>query len=349
MKTVKPNKLNRGDTVAVVSLSWGGPSVYPDVYQKGIEYIQAVLGLKVKEYPTALADADYLYHHPEVRATDLNNAFADNEVKAIFSTIGGDDSLRLLPYLDPQIALENPKILMGYSDTTISNTYYNHCGLVTFNGPAIMAGLAQASNLGQDYQKHISDLLFGENLLNGYEYPKFSKFTNGYADWKNLENSNKVKGWQNATGMNWIQGKATTGELYGGCIEVLEFLKGTKYWPGNDFWEGKILFLETSEDKPSITQLKYFLRNYGLMGVFDKVAAVIFGRARDYLVKEKKELDEMIEKVICQEFGNKKITIVTDLDFGHTDPQIILPLGIEAKLDPEGHTFSLLESPYSDN
>jgi muramoyltetrapeptide carboxypeptidase LdcA involved in peptidoglycan recycling len=349
MKTVKPKKLSKGDTVGVVSLSWGGPSVYPKVYKKGIEYIQDVLGLKVKEYPTALADADYLYHHPEVRATDLNNAFADNEVKAIFSTIGGDDSLRLLPYLDPQIALENPKILMGFSDTTISNVFYNCHGLVTFNGPSVMAGLAQANNLGQDYQKHIRDMLFGENLLKGYKYPKFSKFADGYADWKNLENSNKIKGWQNTTGTRWVQGGETTGTLFGGCVEVLEFLKGTKYWPGNDFWEGKILFLETSEDKPTITQLKYFLRNYGLMGVYDKVSAVIFGRARDYSEEEKKELDEMIEKVICEEFGNKKITIVTNMDFGHTDPQIILPLGIEAKLDSDQNTLSLLESPYANN
>ena len=114
MKFVKPKKLLKGDTVAIVSPSWGGPSIFPHVYESGLETIKR-LGLKVKEYPSARKEADFLYANPEFRAKDINNAFEDSEVKAIFTSIGGDDSVRILPFLDANIIKKNPKIILGYS------------------------------------------------------------------------------------------------------------------------------------------------------------------------------------------------------------------------------------------
>ena len=87
------------------------------------------------------------------------------------------------------------------------------------------------------------------------------------------------------------------------------------------------------------------LRNYGMQGIFDKVAAVLFGRARDYTDEEKVELDQMIIGVIKGEFGNGRVPVVTNMDFGHTDPQIILPLGVNAEVDCSNKTFKLTESP----
>jgi muramoyltetrapeptide carboxypeptidase LdcA involved in peptidoglycan recycling len=146
MNFIKPTRLAIGDTLAIVSPSWGGPSIFPDIYNSGIEYLKS-LGLKIKEYPSSKADAKYIYSNPEFRARDINDAFADDTVNAIISTIGGDDSVRLLPYLDRNIAINNPKILMGYSDTTVLTTFYNNAGIVTFNGPSVMAGFSQAINL----------------------------------------------------------------------------------------------------------------------------------------------------------------------------------------------------------
>ena len=50
-------------------------------------------------------------------------AFADKEIKAIIANIGGDDSIRILRYLDKEIILKNPKIFMGYSDITTINVF----------------------------------------------------------------------------------------------------------------------------------------------------------------------------------------------------------------------------------
>ena len=159
MKYVKPRKLKEGDTVAVISPSWGGPSVFPHIYDNGIRVLKAIFGLKVKEYPTARMSADELARNPRARAQDINNAFRDKEVNAIITTIGGDDSIRVLQYLDRTAVQEHPKIFMGYSDTTTYNTLFNQWGLVTFNGPAIMCGFSQLENFKRFGRSHKSNTI----------------------------------------------------------------------------------------------------------------------------------------------------------------------------------------------
>src|SRR3989344_4296807 len=109
MNYKKPTKLKQGDTVAIVSPSWGGPSVFPHVYENGLK-ILTEWGLKIKEFPTARMDSTFLRENPQVRAKDINDAFADPEVKAIFASIGGNDSVRTVPFLDKDIIYRNPKI-----------------------------------------------------------------------------------------------------------------------------------------------------------------------------------------------------------------------------------------------
>lgn len=343
MTFIKPNRLKKGDTVAVISPSWGGPSVFPHIYESGIETLKT-LGLKIKEYPTARADADQTYNNPRMRADDVNNAFEDPEVKAIITSIGGDDSVRILPYLKSESIKKNPKILLGYSDTTTLTTYCNQLGLVALNGPSIMAGLSQWNNLPKEFQDHVEQFLF--NPPESFEYTPFKQYSNGYLDWSNKENIGKVKDPIETKGWQWLQGESVAkGHLFGGCIEVMEFLKSTKYWPEENFWKGKILFLETSEDKPSPEQVKWMLRNYGIQGIYDKISGLLVGRARDYSEEENKELYGNIVKIVSQEFGKSNIPIVANMDFGHTDPQYIMPLGIEAEIDCKAKKFRLIEAP----
>src|SRR5687768_2795347 len=131
MKYIKPPKLKEGDTIAALSPSWGGPSAFPHIYENGIRVLRDIFGLNVKEYPTARMSPEKLYDNPKIRARDVTDAFADREVKAIITTIGGDDSIRILPYLNLNIIIRNPKIIMGYSDTSTILTYLNQHGLVT--------------------------------------------------------------------------------------------------------------------------------------------------------------------------------------------------------------------------
>ncbi len=343
---IKPKKLKKGDTVAIVSPSWGGPNIFPHIYEAGIKALEDI-GLKIKEFPSARKDADYLYKNPEFRAKDINNAFADKEVKAIFASIGGDDSVRILPYLDTEIIKKNPKIIMGYSDNTTLLTYFNQLGLVTLNGPTIMGGFAQWQNQDSKFREHIKTILF-ENPET-YVFKPYNFYHNGYLDWSNKNNVGKLNPAIKNSGWNWLQGDSIVqGELFGGNIEVLEFLKGTEFWPNKEYWNNKILFFETSEEKPSPEQVKWMLRNYGMQGVFNKASALLFGRAKEYSSEETKQLNDYVVKIVRDEFGNKTMPIITNMDFGHTDPQWIMPLGIKAEINCEKKEFKLVEKIFED-
>lgn len=342
MKYIKPPKLKIGDTVAVVSPSWGGPDAFPHIYAKGLENLRS-LGLKVKEYPTARMDEDTLTKNPEIRAKDINDAFADTEVKAIICSIGGDDSIRLLPYLDKEVAIKNPKILMGYSDNTTLLIYFNLIGLVTFHGPTVMSGLAQIDSVSPLFKKHLQEILFeNKEKIN---FPNYDSYSEGYPDWSIISNVGKVN--EPKTNEPWfvVQGEGTVeGKLIGGCVEVIDFMKGTEFYPDLDFFKNKIFFLETSEEKPTVEDMRRILRNYGVQGFFHNIKALVFGKFNSYSYDEKNEFYAMVKDVVINEFKNENLPIVANLNFGHMDPQWVLPLGVEVSININRNEFTLIEN-----
>ena len=338
----KPARLQPGDTVAVLSLSWGGPSVYPNVFDLGLSNLRDFLGVKIKEYPTTRMAKDDLYKRPQQRADDLNAAFADPAVKAIVSSIGGDDSVRLLPHLDAPAIAANPKILMGFSDTTIGLAFANQQGLVTFHGPSVLAGFAQMKTLPAAFGSHVREMLSAP--MDEYTYEAYGGRVTAFEDWGVPGYSGKLE-LQPNPGWRWLQGDGLArGRLFGGCIEVLEFLKGTAWWPAPDFWLDKILFLETSEEKPTPDQVKWMLRNYGMQGVFDRITGLLFARPMRYSSEERERLHKVVLEVVAGEFGRPDLPVVADMDFGHEAPQSIMPLGVLAEIDCERQTFRLVEA-----
>lgn len=123
MNLIKPVRLSRGDKVATISLSWGGAGDSDILwrYNVGKKRLEKEFGLEVVEMPHTLSGTDYIYNNPEKRAEDLMAAFKDKSIKAIFSCIGGDESVRLLPYIKFDVIRDNPKIFIGYSDTTVTH------------------------------------------------------------------------------------------------------------------------------------------------------------------------------------------------------------------------------------
>lgn len=120
---IKPKKLKKGDKIAVVSLFWGGLGDDSLIHKLRIaeERLEKIFGLKVICMPHALKGSEFVARHPELRAKDLMDAFADTSISAVFCAIGGDDTIRILPYVDLEIIKDNPKIFMGYSDSTINH------------------------------------------------------------------------------------------------------------------------------------------------------------------------------------------------------------------------------------
>ena len=337
----RPRALTPGDTVAVVSPSWGGPHAFPHIYEQGLAVLRG-WGLRVREYPSTRLPDSVLHGDPALRARDINDACGDDEIAAVFASIGGDDSVRILPLLDTQRIARNPKIFMGFSDTTTLLSTIHQLGIVTFHGPSVMAGIAQSASQSPAARAHLHTMLFeGGTALT---YQAATHYAHGYHDWADTSGTNTIGPLQLSRGWQFLQGSGVvTGQWYGGCIEVLEFLKGTRFWPAADFWHGKILFLETSEEKPSVLAVTRWLRNYAVMGALGQLSALVIGRPKDYTLSEQLALDAAVLRVVHTEFGLSHLPIITNFDTGHTVPQVVIPLGVRAEIDCRAMTVRLIE------
>lgn len=346
---IKPPRLRPGDRVAAVSLSWGGPGEIPYRYEAGKRQLEAEFGVTVVEMPHALADPEWIGDNPQARASDLMQAFADPSIHGIISTIGGDDSIRLLPYLDLDVIRAHPKIVMGYSDTTVTLMACLKAGLVSFYGPAIMSGFAENSGMFPYMVESVRRTLFSSEPI-GRVAPNLDGWTVEHLDWADPDNQARKRKLNPSAGWSFLQGRGVhRGHLIGGCFEVLDWLRGTDVWPPAETWRGAILFLETSEDAPPPEAVLRGLRTYAAMGILRELSGILFGRPGGGVPPEWfEEYDEAICAVVRDEEGLTDLPIVTRMDFGHTDPMFVLPYGVEAEIDCDAEKLTILESATAD-
>jgi muramoyltetrapeptide carboxypeptidase LdcA involved in peptidoglycan recycling len=346
---LKPRKLEPGDKVAAISMSWGGPGTFPHRYEAGKRQLQEEFELTVVETHHALCSADWLEHNPRVRADDLMEAFADPSIKAIISTIGGDDSMRLLPYLDLEVMRANPKIVMGYSDTTVTHLACFAAGLVSFYGPAIMAGFGENGGLFPYMVNSVRRTLFSSDPV-GIIEPNSEGWTVEFLDWAEPENQLHRRKLNPAQGWTYLQGEGVRrGHLIGGCLEVLDWLRGTDVWPDAEAWQDAILFLETSEEAPSPTRVLRVLRALASVGILARLSGILFGRPGGPVPPEQfREYDRVLLQVVTDEEGLAELPVITGMDFGHTDPMFLLPYGVEAEIDCKRRQFAITEAAVVD-
>ena len=336
----RPRPLAPGSRVALVSPSWGGPGSFPHRYEMGVGELRERFGLEIVEMPHVRADAEWVWRHPEARADDLNAAFADASIDAVFTTIGGDDSVRVLPHLDAGVLAANPKAFLGFSDTTTLHVFALINGVQTFYGPSVMAGIAENGGT-LPFTEH----WFRRAVMSGEpigDLPVAEEWTEEHVEWAEIERAGDRRSMQPNPGWRWLGGdRRAEGHLVGGCLDVLEFLKQTPWWPSMDIWDGAIFYWETSEEAPPPSLVKYWLRNYGMQGILDRLAGMLVGRPRSYTAEQRAELATVIADVVAVEFGRPDLPIVLDLDFGHTDPQLTIPNGATAVIDPQTRRVSI--------
>jgi muramoyltetrapeptide carboxypeptidase LdcA involved in peptidoglycan recycling len=340
----KPPALKPGDTVAAVTLSWGGPGAYPHRYQSGKAQLEAALDVRVVEMAHTLAPPDFVRRHPAARAADLMAAFADSSINAVISTIGGDDSIRILPYVDLGVLRSNPKIFLGYSDSTVTHFLCQAAGIGSFYGPSIMAGFGEN---GGPFPSMLDSVLrtLCTPASPGRWAPSPEGWTAEHLAWT-PENQSRQRRLAPPEPWRWLQGKGRhLGWLTGGCVEVVDFLRGGAFWPPARDWAGAVLFLETSEDKPPPAALRQWLRSYAHLGILSRLAGIMLGRPGGGVpVSEWGAYDEALLTVVVEEEGLTDLPIVTALNFGHTDPMAVLPYGRQIQLDCDQQTIVIMES-----
>ncbi|WP_152657031.1 S66 peptidase family protein [Oceanobacillus sp. CFH 90083] len=342
---IQPPKLSPDDKVATVSLSWGGagePSLHWR-YQQGVGRLKSIFGLEVVPMPNSLKGQAYLAEHPEARAEDLMTAFQDPEIKGIISNIGGDDSIRLLPYIDFEIIRQNPKVFMGFSDTTIAHLFCFHAGLSSFYGPAIMTDFAENVAMDDYTVKTIKNMIFQAEAAGDIPAPE--KWTSEFLEW-NISNKSIARTMYPNRGYELLQGNGIVkGRLIGGCIEVLEFAKGTAIWPQQKAWQNSILFFETSEEQPNPEQVQRWLRNYAAQGILQQTNGIIF--AKPYGETHYDAYKETILSVLAEN-GLTELPVLYGISFGHTEPKTPIPYGRLAQIDCHQASFAIIEAAVTD-
>ena len=314
-------------------------------YQVGKERLESIFELEVVETPHALCDPEWVYNNPKARAEDLMQAFLDPTIKGIFSSIGGDDSIRILPYIDFEIIRQNPKVVLGYSDTTVMHFICLKAGLSTFYGTSVMTGFSENVKMHDYTITAIKRSLFITEPIGKIPLP-VNGWTKEHLDWNEPTNQNIQRKMNPLSPWKFMgcTEKTVQGRLLGGCVEVLQFINGTELWPALGIWEDSILFLETSEEGMSPLHLKRFLRNIAAQGILAKIAGILFSKpgGAQVLSSQFNDYDEAILDVF-EEYEIPKIPVVTNMDFGHSDPMWVIPYGCLAEINPFEQTVSLLE------
>jgi len=340
---VKPEALRPGDRVAIVSTSWGGPAVFPHRYEAGKRYLADAFGIVAVEMPHALRDADWLDRNPKARAEDINAAFADPSIKGIIASIGGDDAVRLIPHIDLDVIVRNPKVFLGYFDPTILHFGCLKAGLCSFYGPTIMSGFAENGGMHAYAETSLRKAVFQTTPIGEIE-PNRQGWTVEHLPWKDPENQNRHRKLTPSTGPRTLQGRSTVqGHLIGGCAEVLEMLKGSDWWPPAEYWSSAILFYETSEEAPAATQVLRWLRNFAAQGILHRLSGIVLGRPGGQTDEAYRQEQELSVVRALDEAGLQNLPVLAELDFGHTDPIATLPYGVMAEIDCARSRLSILE------
>lgn len=330
--------------VAIVSLSSGmiGESFVQFETEIGLRRMKE-LSLNVKFMPHACMGVDYVRDHPEKRAEDLLAAFRDPEIDMILCAIGGDDTYRLLPYLFDHNELAGAvtdKVFLGFSDTTINHLMLHKVGLRTFYGQAFLSDLCE---LGPDMHPYTRK--YFEELITTGSIQEITPSDVWYRERELFSPDQVGKALVPCPnqGFELLQGSARfSGKILGGCIDsIYDMFYGDRYadmpelcrkyhlFPEAQEWKGKILLLETSEEKPAPGKYRKALEQLKNKGVFEAVNGVLAGKPMDETYAQ--EYKELLAEVI----DRPELPILFNLNIGHAMPRCIMPFGTEAHVDAE--------------
>lgn len=320
-KLLVPKMLKEGDTIAVVSPSWGGPHDEPENYRRSKTALRDFFNLTVVDMPHAKRSPEYLQKNPQARAEDIIMAFEDNTIKGIIASIGGLDSIRLLPHMDWSVMTDNPKVFMGFSDTTCVHFMCRKAGMSSFYGPSMLANFATDPVLPYTV-KQTSAALFQHHTRRSVPF-----YDDGYP-------------------RRVLQGSRTAeGRLLGGCIETFEMMASTMLWPEPHEFDNAILFIETVPSFTTVEAFKERLRAVGRQGIYERLNGVLFGRVGDGkgISLAADRYNAALREVIGTEFGCKSLPVFINVEFGHTQPMTVLPYGALVEMDTKTAAITFKE------
>ena len=250
-----------------------------------------------------------------------------------------------MPYINFNTIRQNPKIVLGYSDSTVLHFICLKAGVASFYGTAVMTGFAENVQMHDYTVSAIRQSFFSKAKVGRIPEPS-EGWTKEFLDWQHPSNQAIQRKLEPAIKWEFIgcTERIVQGRLLGGCVEVLQFINATKIWPSLDIWDRCILFLETSEEGVAPLFLKRFLRNLAAQGILAKLAGILFSKpgGPNVLASQFNNYGKAILEVF-DEFELPQVSVVVNMDFGHSDPMWVIPYSCLAEINPLEKTVSLLE------
>lgn len=303
-------RLKKGDTIGLISPS--GPLDNKSI-KESINFLKQ-LGFNIKDGKHIYDKWGYLAGKDKDRAQDLMDMFLDTAVDMILCVRGGYGAMRILPLIDFNIIKNNPKIFAGFSDiTTLINTIYEKCNIITFHSPMCNSNLHDKITL--------------EGFLN--------VLTCGYKPFT-IKNS-KNKSSEYFTDSIYFNGTSAKGKLVGGNLSLISSTVGTPYEINT---KNKILFIEDVSEEPY--QIDRMLTQLILSNKLQECAGIILGQFKNCTLPHYTRsltLDEVLKNRIIN-LG--KPTLV-NFQCGHSYPRLTIPIGAEIELDCIKESIHILE------
>lgn len=330
--------------IAIISLSRGilGEPFVSHELEIGLARLKNY-GLEVIFTESALKGIEYIKNNPQERAKDLLNSLNDKSIDMILCAIGGDDTYRLLPYLFENDELkkavkDNKKIFLGYSDTTWNHFMFNKFGFKTFYGQAFISDICELEDEMLSYSRKYFEELIIEESINKIEpsdvwYSVRNSFDASQIGIKRNIHINQ--------GFQLLQGAPVfSGEILGGCIESLyDMFDNSRYpdtvnlckkyniFPSAKEWKGKILLLETSEEKSEPDLYRKMLKTLKETGIFDSISGILVGKPFDEIYYNE------YKSILLEEINNKNLPVVYNINIGHAAPHCIIPFGVKSTVN----------------
>jgi len=303
---IKPPALRPGDLIGVVAPA---SNIKPDMLDEGCRELQR-LGYRTLYRPGITTFHRYLSGTTERRAAEFLEMLRNPEVHAIFCARGGYGSAHIIPYIEPELLIANPKIINGSSDITSLLTLLDRSGLVGFYGPMVATAILQGE---RGYNASVFfDVLSGKTV----RFP--------------------------LDGTSVLRSGTAEGRLTGGCLSVVMTTLGT---PHEIDTTDAILVLEDLGEKPyeidrMLTQLKQ-------AGKLESVRGFVFGEMLNCFQNANQGYS--LEEVVMDVLGDTTVPILYGFPTGHTSgPNVLVPFGVQARLSLGAESvFELLEPAVS--
>ncbi|MFH8607380.1 LD-carboxypeptidase [Streptomyces sp. NPDC018029] len=306
---VRPARLTPGARVAVVAPS--GP-VPDDQLEAGLDILRGwdldpVVAPHVRErhpefWYLAGADAD--------RARDLERAWCDPSVAAVFCARGGYGAQRMVDLVDwaalrAATRATGPKVFLGYSDiTALHEAFATRLGVATLHGPMTATTDFLKNTRAQE---HLRATLFAP------------------------EETQVVR--TAAADAAPLAGGRARGVTLGGCVSLLAADLGTP--TARTSARGGLLFIEdTGEEAYRLDRiLTQLLRARWL----DGVAGIVLGSWQKCGTRDE------LRALFADRLGGLGVPVAEEFGFGHCEGALTVPFGVAGELDADAGTLTLDE------